>query len=280
MTRMSLLGRTAVASLAVGVTLVVAGCGNQNTADDQHSSGASGSTSSSGSSSATSSGGTSYAGKALTKNDIMQVTYAAAQKAGTAHMAMSVTGKAAMTANGDVAYEQGSPRMSMTMSMAQLGKAKIAMRYVDKVLYMQIPGLSQPGKFVSIDPSDKSSALAKSFASTTDQMDPLQSIKAMESAVRSSERVGKGTMDGVTVEHYKLTVDTRSLVKGISAQQLAQADVPKTITYDLWLDEQHLLRRTSFDMMGTHFVATMSKWGEPVKIEAPAAGQIQAMPGS
>jgi hypothetical protein len=270
MTRMTLLGRTAVAALTLGVTLGVAGCGNESSGPGYASS-------------KSNSGGVTYADPALTKDDIMRVTYDAAQKAGSAHMVMSTTCKAAMKANGDVAYGRAAnaaPRMSMTMSMAQLGNRKIEMRYVDKVLYMQIPGLTQPGKFVAIDPADKNSPLAKGFASTTDQMDPLKAIKAMESAVRSSERVGKQTMDGVTVEHYKLTVDTASLVKGVSASQLAQAKVPKTITYDLWLDEQHLLRRTSFEMMGTHFEATMSKWGKPVKIEAPDRAQVMAMPGA
>jgi lipoprotein LprG len=149
---------------------------------------------------------------------------------------------------------------------------------------MQIPGLTQPGKFVKIDPSDKNSPLAKSFAGTTDQMDPLKSIKAMESAVRSSERVGTQTIDGVSTDHYKLTVDTAALLgdrlKDIPAETRAQLKLPKTLTYDLWLDKQHLLRRTSFDMMGSHFEATMSKWGEPVKIEAPAASQVTAMPGA
>jgi hypothetical protein len=267
MARTSLLGRTAIAALTLGVTLGVAGCGNQNTGPGYASS-------------TSNSGGVTYAGKALTKADIMRVTYAAAQKAGTAHMAMTITGKAAVKASGDVAYEKAAPAMRMTMSMAQLGNRKIEMRYVGKVLYMQIPGLTQPGKFVAIDPADKNSPLAKSFAGTADQMDPLKAIKAMESAVRSSERVGKQTLDGVTVEHYKLTVDTAALVKGLSAGQLAQAKVPKTITYDLWLDEQHLLRRTSFEMMGTHFEATMSKWGKPVKIEAPDRAQVMAMPGA
>jgi hypothetical protein len=267
MARTSLLGRTAIAALTVGVTLGAAGCGNQNSGPGYAGSGSS-------------SGGVAYADKALSKGEIMQVTYDAAKKAGTAHMAMTVTGKAALKANGDVAYGKAAPSMSMTMSMAQLGNRKIEMRYVGKVIYMQIPGLTQPGKFVTIDPSDKNSPLAKGFAGTADQMDPLKSIKAMESAVRSSERVGKQTMDGVTVEHYKLTVDTAALVKGLSASQLAQAKVPKTITYDLWLDEQHLLRRTSFDMQGTHFEATMSKWGEPVKIVAPDRAQIMAMPGT
>jgi lipoprotein LprG len=265
--RTHLFARTLAATLTLGVTLAVAGCGNENTGPGYANS-------------QSSSGGVAYAGKELTKDQIMRVAYAAAEKAGTAHVAITMTGKSSLSAKGDVAYGKAQPRMSMTMSMAQMGKGKIEMRYVGKVLYMQIPGVTPAGKFIAIDPADKNSPLAKSFAGTTDQMDPLQSIKAMESAVRSSERVGKQTMDGVTVEHYKLTVDTAALVKGLSTAQLAQAKLPRTITYDLWLDEQHRLHRTSFDMSGEHFEATMSKWGQPVKVDAPPRAQIMAMPGA
>ena len=139
---------------------------------------------------------------------------------------------------------------------------------------MQIPQMTPPGKFMAIDPKDRTSPLAKSFSGTADQMDPLKGIKTMESAVQSAERVGKQTLGGVTVEHYKLTVDTSALVKKMDPAVAKQAELPDTMTYDLWLDEQHLIRRTSFEMAGVNFEATMSRWGKPVKIERPAADAI------
>lgn len=261
-TRTSRIGRTTAAALALGVALTVAGCGNQaSTAGHTGSS----------------SGGVTYADKALTKDQVMQAAYAAAMKAGSAHMVMSITGKSAMNAHGDVAYGHGSPAMQMTMSMAQMGQKKLEMRYVGKVLYLQIPQLVPPGKFVAIDPRDKNNPLAKSFGSTTDQMDPMKSLQAVESAVQSAERTGKTTLDGTTVEHYKVTVDTSALVAKLAPQAAAQAHLPKTMTYDLWLDQQHLLRKMSFDLMGEHFTATMSKWGEPVHVDKPKASQITTM---
>jgi LppX_LprAFG lipoprotein len=259
------LRRAAVASLAVGLTLAVAGCGDQN-AGPGYANG--------------SSGGVTYADQALTKDEIMRATYDAAVKAGTAHMTMKMSGQAKLTARGDVDYGHGQPRMAMTMSMPQLSKGRMEMRYVGKMIYMQLPGLTPPGKFVAIDPNDKTSPLSKSFGSTTDQMDPLKSIKAMESAVQSADRVGKQTMAGVTVEHYKLTVATASLVKGLSPEAAQQAKLPKTITYDLWLDERHLLRRMSFDLANTQFDSTMSRWGKPVRVQRPSAAQIATVPGA
>ena len=46
----------------------------------------------------------------------------------------------------------------------------------------------------------------------------------------------------------------------------------------MWLDSRNLLRRMSFEMSGVDFEAEMSKWGEPVKVQKPAADDIVAMP--
>ena len=272
--RLSLTGRGLAAALTLGVTLAIAGCGS---ADTGSASGDSKSGSNSSSSGAKSDSSATDA--ALTKDDIMRVTYDAALKAGSAHMDMKVTGQGALNAQGDVDYGNGQPSMAMKMAMPQLSKGPMEMRYVGKVLYMQMPGLTPAGKFFAIDPSDKTSPMAKAFAGATDQMDPLKSIKSMEAAVQTVTLVGKEKVDGVSVDHYKLTVDTSALVKGrLSPQAAQQANLPKTITYDLYLDDQHLLRRTSFELMSTHFEATMSKWGEPVHVQKPAASQIVSAP--
>ena len=269
MARTSLLGQTAIAALTVGVvTLGVAGCGNQNTGPGYAGSGSN-------------SGGVAYADKALSKGEIMRVTAAASKKAGTMHMSMSMTGKAQMKATGDVAYDAGkTPLMAMKMSMPQLSKGSMEMRFVGGKLYMTIPGVTPAGKFLAIDPHDKTSPLAKSFAGATDDLDPMSNLEAVESSVKSAERVGKQTMDGVTVEHYKVDVGTAALVKKMGAQTAQLAKIPDTITYDLWLDQRHLPHRMTFDMSGVNFEATMSRWGRPVHVQAPPAAQLMAVPGA
>jgi LppX/LprAFG-like lipoprotein len=260
-TRFGFARRTVALTLAAGVALGLAGCGNEarpGYADPN-------------------SGDVQYAAKALTKDEIFTEVYAAAMKAKTAHVVMKMSGKAKLKARGDLKYDGRQPSMAMTMSMAPMMKGTIEMRMLKGRLYMQIPNVTPPGKFLAIDPKDKTSPLAKSFANTPDQMDPMKSIKTLKSAVRSAERVGKQTMGGVTVEHYKLTVATAELLK--SAGQAANAaGLPDTITYDLWLDERHLIRRTSFETAGVTLEATMSAWGKPVTVKAPPASQIVTMP--
>jgi lipoprotein LprG len=172
--------------------------------------------------------------------------------------------------------------MKMTMSMPQMGAGRIAMRYVDQMIYMQMPGITPPGKFVAIDPKDQNSPLTKSFAGYTDQLDPMSSVRSMESAVTGADRVAQGSLHGVSVDHYRVVVDTEKMLKklGKRAQQAQQAGMPKTLTYDMWLDDQFLIRKMSFDFGGTSVQMLLSKWGEPIAVQRPAAGDIVSAPGA
>ncbi len=266
MTTRSIIVRSLAATLAIGVSLGLAGCGNE------------GNQGSAKGLASTDSGNVSYAGKALSKDELIQATYDAAMQAKSAHMSMIMSGKASMKAQGDLVYGAHQPSMAMTMSMPQMGKGEMEMRLVGGMMYMQLPGMTPPGKFVAIDPKDKTSPLAKSFAATSGQMDPLHSFQTMQKAVKSVDRVGKQTLGGVELDHYKVVVDTSALVKGLGTAAAQQAALPETLTYDMWLDSKNLLRRMTFDLMGVTFEAEMSKWGEPVTVKRPAADQIVKMP--
>ena len=261
--RSTLVARSLAVTLAVGVSFGLAGCGNENAGKGLASADG---------------GDVTYAREALPKDDIMRATYDAAMKARSAHMTMTMSGKAQLSATGDLVYGAHQPAMTMTMSMPQMSKGKIEMRMVGGIIYMQLPGMTPPGKFVAIDPKDKLSMLAKSFAGTADQMDPLASFKTAEKAVQSADRVGKQTLGGVEVDHYKVVLDTAALVKNLDPAAAKQAQIPETVTYDMWLDSKNLLRRMSFSMSGVDFEAEMSRWGKPVTVQSPPANDIVTMP--
>ena len=262
-TRLGITGRLLAVTVTAGLALGVAGCG-----DEGHS-------------------GPGYASKdstvkadhstALTKDNLVPTSYQASTKAGSAHMTMTMTGRASMRAHGDVSYAGGNPTMQMTLALAKLGAGKsLQMRYVGKILYMQIPGLTPAGKYLAIDPSDPSSPLAKSFAGLSGQMDPVGAMKSLQGAIKSVDRVGKGSIGGTPVDHYRVVVDTAKVLK--AQKQKVPAGIPATLTYDMWLDQQHLLRRMTFAISGTSFEMLMSKWGEPVKVQRPAAGDVVKAP--
>ena len=47
-----------------------------------------------------------------------------------------------------------------------------------------------------------------------------------------------------------------------------------TLTYSMWMDKSHLVRRMSFDLGGVSMVMTMSDYNKPVSITAPPASKI------
>jgi lipoprotein LprG len=261
--RFGMLSRGLALALTAGVVLSLAGCGNEGNT------------------------GPGYASKdnvveaedanaPLTRDQFMPATYQASVKAGSAHMTMRMTGPAAMSAQGDVSYVAGGSEMQMTVSMPQMRNRKMEMRFVDQMVYMQIPGLTPAGKFVAIDPKDQSSPLGKSFAGLSDQMDPMSSVKAMTGAVTSLERVGQGSIKGTSMDHYRVSVDAAKVLK--KTGQPVPASMPTSITYDMWLDEDNLMRRMTFALSGTSFDSEFSKWGEPVKIARPAASELVKQP--
>ncbi len=259
------LGRALAVTLTAGVLFGLAGCGDQGAS------------------------GPGYASKdnvvepgsndaPLSRDEIISVSYQAAMDAGSAHMAMTMKGAAAMTAEGDMTYAAGASDMQMTMAMPAMGKGKIEMRYVDQLIYLQLPGMTPPGKFIAIDPKDPSSPMGKSFSGLTDQMDPLSSVKSMEAAVTKADRVGESKLDGVRVDHYRVEVDTTKMMKDL--KQPNPAGMPKSLTYDMWLDEDNLLRKMSFDVSGAAVEMLLSEWGKPVDVERPSLGDIVKAAGA
>jgi hypothetical protein len=219
-----------------------------------------------------SSGDTGGSGGHLDRDGLVQAITAGPLKAGSAHMTMSMSGAMSVTAEGDVSYAKSGPEMAMTMSMAQMGAGKMQMRVVDGIVYMTIPSVTPAGKFLKIDPKDKSNPMSKSFGSLSEQMDPLNSVRAMKSGVRKVTFVGAESVDGVDADHYRVLVDSAAMFKAM--KQKAVPGMPKNLTYDMWLDDQDLLRRMQFEVAGQTVDMSMSKWGEPVSIEAPPAGKV------
>ncbi len=259
--RLGILARSLALTLTAGVVFGLAGCGDQGSTAPGYASKDNAATIDSG---------------ALSSDEIIPAVYQAALKAGSAHMAMTMKGQGALRAQGDVSYAGGGSTMQMTMSMPAMGAGKMEMRYVGKVLYLQIPGVAQPGKYLAIDPSDKRSPIAKNFAGLSEQMDPLSSVKSMRSAVKSAELVGRGQLQGTPVEHYQVVVDTAKVFE--AKKQAVPAGMPGTLTYDMWLDQAHLMRKMVFEMTGTSLEMTMSKWGRAVRVQRPAAADLVQVP--
>lgn len=198
-----------------------------------------------------------------------------------AHVAMEMTGGQAMSGEGDVSYSGDDTAMQMTMQIPQMGAGTMEMRMVDGVIYMAMPPMTPKGKFIKIDTNDPNSPFGDMGGVT--QGDPLATFDAFDAGLKDATFVGTEDVDGEQLDHYVLTVDAK---KAAEAQgQPVEPGMPDTITYDMWIDGDDLMRRIEFDLGevsggGGGMVMTMSDWGKPVTVEVPPAGAIMQMPGA
>jgi hypothetical protein len=198
----------------------------------------------------------------------------------TAHLSMSLTMGSAgeMKAEGDVDYTTTPPQMAMTMSSPMLGD-DMEIRMVDGVMYISMGQLTQ-GKFWKLDPSDPKGPLA-GMEGMLDQLDPAKAMKSMEDGISSV--VFAGEEDGL--DHYELTVDMNKMLDSMGGDlpKGAAAQLPESVTYDLWLDDQGRFTKMVMDQLpmgGTSGSMEMNVtgWGEDATIEAPPADQVTKMP--
>jgi hypothetical protein len=258
-----------LAGLAAGSLLVaaLAGCGSDDKAKDSASKPASSPsavvTTPSESAAATVEGTPAAPGERLTKDNLVATMVAAMRAKKTAHMTMELG--SSVGADADLRYSGTSTDMKMSMDM---GPTKAVVILVDGAMYMQ---QSAGGKFLKIDKNDPA------MGSLLDQMSaigPESSISAMKGAVQNVEYVGKKSIDGDDTDLYHVTVDTAAVAKGLGGMAAAAGDLPKSVTYDLYVDKEHLMRRVVMTVSKQTITMTVSKWGEPVDIAAPPASQV------
>jgi hypothetical protein len=260
----------------------VAACGS-DTADKTASDT---STSTSASASASSDSGSSDSAAPEAGDTVEPDTFVSMIKSGvenmtTAHVTMDMGGgQAALQADGDIDYAQSPPLMAMTMDMgAGQGNAlKMEVRMVDGILYMNMGQLSQ-NKFVKVDPQDPNGPLAN-MGDLQDSFDPTKAFDSFSQGVKQVTFKGEEDVDGETLEHYVMTLDTSKIAKMGAAS--AQAGMPKQLDYDVWLDSDHRMRKAVIDLgqkVGTMTMA-MDDFGKDVSIKEPPADQITSMPGS
>jgi hypothetical protein len=177
-----------------------------------------------------------------------------------------------ITMSGDTKVDPQSPAMQMSMDMG--GAMKLDMILLDKVLYLQgIPGVGD-GKWAKMA---MSAEMAKEFEKSLEQADPSKMAETYEQAITDVKYVGPETVEGESLQRYEVTMDTKAL--GDSLPDNA-AQLPDTITYDMWLDDEDRIRKVEYSVSGIKGDMTMSKYGEPVDITAPAAADVVEVPTS
>ena len=195
---------------------------------------------------------------------------AGAASATTAHVTMDM--KAAgqsITMEGDTKMDAANPAMQVTMDMGP--QMKLEMLLVGDQAYIKgLPGIPD-GKWGVVD---SSSEVGKQLESSLAQADPTQMYDQFEKGVTDVKPLGEESVDGDPAHKYELTLDTTA----IAQSSPDAAKLPDTITYTAWIDDANHLRKVTFDVLGSQATMTMSKYGEPVDITAPAAGDTVKAP--
>ena len=268
--RRSLTLRRSLAALALPLLLGgLAACGS----DDEGADPASSSSSSSESEEST------EAGAEVDQAEFVDTMKAGIKASTTAQMTMQMDmGGQGINAEGEVDYTTTPPQMAMTMESPAAAGESIEMRMVDGVMYMNM-GQMTNDKFVSFDLSDPAN-LPPGMDQLTGTMDPLAAFDSFEDGVQSVVFVGDDDVDGEQLGHYEVKLDTSKVEQ--FKELPTQAELPKTVSYDLWLDDENRTRKMTMEMAMAGAPVEMevefTNWDEPVDIAAPPASEIVEQP--
>ena len=191
-------------------------------------------------------------------------------------MHMDVAGQA-IHGDGDIDYTTDPPQMAMSMESPAMGEQPIDIRLVDNVMYVNMGQMSND-KFIKFDLSDPQS-LPPGMDQVTEMMDPLAATESLGKGLTSVVFVGDEDVDGETLSHYEVAVDPSKIEQFQQLPGQAQAEVPETLAYDLWLDDENRMRKLDMTMdVGDSGEMAMEMelrdWDEPVDIAAPPAGDV------
>ncbi len=202
-----------------------------------------------------------------------RVTFVPAMNAAiTKQKSWRVIGK--MTANGTTVltmdgYQTAKPlAMSMTMTGAAFQGKTAKMVMVKGTGYLSMPGLTPAGKYLKIDAGE-----AGELGETLRERRPDQDLQVLR--LQPGQRQVRPHGDHRRPRSWTGTPSPSTPRRPLPAQgKTVPAGVPKTLTYTMWMDKSHLVRRLSFDLSGVSMVMTMSDYNKPVSIAAPPASKV------
>jgi hypothetical protein len=268
----------AVLPLALGS---LAGCGGSNgssTAADPAGSSSTPTTDTS-TGGGTSTGTTAGTGKTVDRAQFLAMVKAGAHKLTTAKFSMQLDASGQqISADGALDMTGSSPAMKISMDLSGMG-TPTDMILLDGNMYIAVPGSN--GTFMKMDLTDPNSPLG-SMGDTLGGIDPKSLTDQLSPHVfKKVVYDGPDTVGGQQVKHYSVTLDTSAvpMLKGMPSS--STASLPKTMSYDLWLDDQG--RMTQLKMLMKKVLSmtlTYSDFGAPVDIKAPDPSKVQSMPNT
>jgi hypothetical protein len=202
---------------------------------------------------------------------------AGARKLTTAKFSMSMDASGQqITADGALDMTGSRPAMKMSMDLSGMGTPTDII-LLGATMYVAVPGGN--GTFLKMDLTDPTGPMG-SMGDTLGGIDPKSLMDQLSPDVfKKVVYDGTEVVRGQQLKRYTVTVDASAvpMLKGMPST----ASLPKTRTYDLWLDDQG--RMAKFKMLMKKVVSmtlTYSDFGASVDITAPDPSQVQSMPGT
>ena len=215
--------------------------------------------------------------RTVDKAEFLAMLKSAADKITTARFSMSIdmSGQT-VPVQGVIDMTGDTPAMQMTMDVTGSG-TPADLRLVDKTIYFQMPGAG--GRFYKIDLTDPHGPMGSLGGDAFENIDPGQLTATM--SPRGLRRItdhGVSTVQGQQLHHYTVQMNLSAMRKIPNLP--ATASLPKTATYDVWLDDQGRIARFEMLMRNTmRMTAAYSDYGAAAHVVAPPASDVVAMPG-
>jgi hypothetical protein len=193
-------------------------------------------------------------------------------------MTMDISGQT-VSAQGALDMTGDKPAMRMSMDLTGMG-VPTDMRILDGYLYVQDPS-SGTGKYLKVDLSDPNGPLG-AMGGVLDNLDPQSMIQRVSPHLfRKVTDLGSQTLHGQQVEHYRVVAATHAAAGQLMSNLPSSASLPKTMSYDVWLDGQHRMAKfTVLVKKVSKVTATYQDYGADVNITAPPASQIESAPST
>ena len=167
----------------------------------------------------------------------------------TVHVVMDVNGASGgqqmnVKMTGDMETAGSDSKLSMTMEMQGIS---IKMLLVDKTAYLNMGSLS--GNKYAVVKTDSSDPSSKQLLEMLDMANPAKQFETFEQDMKDLKFVGVEEVDGEKMNLYEM-------------------------------DSKSRIRKITLKSQGMESTMKLSKWGEPVTIEAPPVSEQTTMPMS
>jgi len=231
----------------------------------------------------------------LLTNDAADTTFslteasaaAAETKAVAFTMTMSLMGEE-ITAEAETDSVSGVSHIMMDLGMVD-GSVEMILDTNETVIYFKSSFLAESGlpidtDWVKMDGEFLQQQVAIDESNIFDSANvgnPLDAGAVFENA-KSVTELGFDEVDGVKVKHFEVVVDTAEAMK-VSPQLQQQfdqlgSDIPTDLTYDVYVDEQNQIRRTTIDMslagQKVSVDVVIKPLTEPIVIEVPEPADV------